>query len=234
MLKHIFLIVTYFSTLSLYAHEYKCAFALGFPPYQFVKDSTPHGIDIRFLEALSTGAKIELIALPWRDAVAHLEFNKVDCVLGMEMSEERKKLFHFGPVLYYRKIRIFVPANSPIQKIEDLESKIVANDRGSELFKKLKQNGIDKKIRLFDVETKSESFSLLMNNKVVAMMGPDAVVKELSVLNNFDVREIKNVGVDIPVSIAFKDPNHPLLKLVKTNFTSSDKAKLNSLLKNSN
>src|SRR5690606_39129541 len=131
MLKHFFLIFTTFYALSVHAEHFHCGLATGFPPYQFIQDQKPSGIDVQFFKLLSPVQKVTLSAMPWRDAVALLEFNKLDCVLGMEMSQERKERFHFSPILYHRKIRIFVPVDSPIRTLEDLAGKIVANDRGS-------------------------------------------------------------------------------------------------------
>lgn len=198
--------------------QYTCAFATGFPPYQFVTNNKPDGLDIKiFHTALDDSITVSLSALAWRDAVAQLEFGVVDCVLGMEMSSERLQRFTFTPPLYHRKIRIFVPDDSNAKSIEDLHGKIVANDRGSELFKKLKKEKLGEKLRLLDVSTKAEAFELMKKRKVSAMIGPLQVIKELSRKNSFKVREISGVGVDVPVAIAFKKTEHPLLVILKNN-----------------
>lgn len=214
------------ATFAQNTHSYSCALATGFQPYQYIHAGAPAGLDVEiFKTLLNNKQEVELKPMAWRDAVAQLEFGLVDCVLGMEMSKERLERFTFTPKLYAREIRFFVPENSSITTIKQLKGKIVANDRGSELFLKLKRDGIASSMRLLDVSTKVESFELLRNKKVVAMIGPRRVVNKLASSSKFSVRELSDTGVNVPVAIAFKKSDHPLLLILKTNMLEQDVAK---------
>lgn len=214
----IILLFVFFSsnTLAAGVANYVCGTAKGFQPFQYEEDNQAKGLDILLFKIISEHSNVEVKLKPmaWRDALAQLEFGILDCVIGMEMSRERLERFKFAQKIYDRKIRIFVPLNSSISTLKQLEGKIVANDRSSELLTQLKKDGIAKKIRLLDVATKTESLVLMKKNKVVAVIGPKRVVTELAKSSSFKVKEVKGVGVDVPVSIAFKNADHPLLKII--------------------
>jgi ABC-type amino acid transport substrate-binding protein len=222
----IFLLALFPTVFAQMPSSFTCALATGFQPYQYMHAGKPAGFDVELFQIiLHKKSKVELHAMPWRDAVAQLEFGVVDCVLGMEMSKNRLERFTFTPQIYTREVRIFVPTDSSITNIQQLKGKIVANDKGSELFRKLQRDGIADSIRLLDVSTKAESFELMRRKKVVAMIGPKRVVQELASKSKFGVRELSGIGVNVPVAIAFKKPEHPLLLILKTNMLQQDVAK---------
>jgi ABC-type amino acid transport substrate-binding protein len=160
------------------AQQYNLGFAAGYPPYQFLDNGKPAGLDIEIAGALGKyGLNAKISQENWDDVVGKLRNRLgIDIVGGMEISDERRAQFDFTTPLYTRKNAVFVLAsNGDIKKLEDLQGRIVSGDRGGFVENQLEKLGIKTKVRLVEYASKEESLQALKDGKIVASIMPDAV-----------------------------------------------------------
>jgi polar amino acid transport system substrate-binding protein len=200
-------------------NQYMCGITEGFPPYQFKNEiEEPAGFDVESLKLIFKEAKkqFRFRQMLWSDVVGNLAFtNRLDCVGGMEICNERKRYFDFTVPYYNRKAAVFIQANnSQINKLEDLIGRQITGDRHSPLEKLLDKKGIKDNIRIKYTETKMESMQLLKSDDVVAVIAPKEVGYYLAKQLDFKVRILEETEISIPIGIAVKKGNSQLLTIL--------------------
>lgn len=189
----------------------RCGMAEGYPPYQYVgRDGQPAGIDVEVARLLfaEAGLKADIEAGVWDDMVASLRLGRLDCVIGMEINEERRQFFDFTAPYYNRKVVLFVRRDDEsIRSVRDLEFKAVAGDRHSFVEHYLQEQGLLNSIRIIKTKTKEQSMRLLKEGTVVAIIAPKAVGLLLASEYGVPVRVIDVGDPGSPVGFAVEKGN---------------------------
>lgn len=202
----------------VYAAEgaYICGVSDGFPPYQFKSmQGVADGFDIEVLKLISnkTGDKFSFYQANWDNVVSNLAHTKkLDCAVGMEITDIRVKLFDFTVPYYYRHTAIFVlSTNIYIKSVADLIGNKVAGDRHSDLEKHLELTELKNSIRLRQTASKEASMNLLKNAEVEAVIAPKEVGLYLAQMLDMNVSIIEEFKQGSPVGIAVKKGNTSML-----------------------
>ncbi|MDD0854017.1 transporter substrate-binding domain-containing protein [Halobacteriovorax sp. GB3] len=186
--------------LNVSSHAFKCTMAMGYPPFQYLKEGVPSGIDpdiVKLFNQYNPDKKIEIYPMEWSDAIGEVYFgNLYDCVIGIEKTKERLEKFHFTNAIYYRFSTLFVLSDSETE-LSELVSKRVAADEGSYVDHLLR-----KKSRLVRFNSKRESFLSLKQGHVKAAIAPLRVGKYLAKELNLKVSILLSDKEGVPVSIA--------------------------------
>lgn len=101
-----------------------------FRPYEYVdSDGRYKGFNVDIMRAISeaTGVEIEIRLMKWEEAVAALEGNSIDALMGMSQTEERKKKYAFMRPTLVNSHSVFVlNKHEHVRHIEDLDGMMVA------------------------------------------------------------------------------------------------------------
>lgn len=208
---------------TLAAAPFTCGVANGYPPFQFEENGKPAGADVDLLRAVfqEAGEKLEIKQTRWDDAVALLRFGKIDCLGGIEISEERKTIFDFTVPYYKRRIAVFTTAkNSSIKNLDDLIGQKIAGDRQSFVERYFESKGLLARMRVLHTNTKEESMMKLKNGEVVAIIAPQDVVTHLASKVGVDVRMIDDPDPGSPVGLAVRKGNQKVLDVLNKGLTS--------------
>mgnify|MGYP000144378629 CR=1 FL=1 len=229
----LFLIIFIFLT-SVFAKEPKtltCFIAKGFPPFQFEDEkNVVRGIDVEIAKLFNKynteGIKVELRAMKWSDAIGTLLYtNRGDCIWGMEITKKRVKLFEMTMPLYERVSTLFVLKKSDYKSIDELQNKIIGDDKDSDMSNYLKS----KDLRVAVVKTKEESFKSLMSGKFAAISAPYRVGIYLSKKLKTPIRVLKKHKKGRGVSVATKSED--IRKLIESGLKEIPKHELDKALK---
>lgn len=211
-----FLFLLLFGTLE--AQTLHVGAATGFPPYQYVAEGKPAGLDVELAEAIAkeAGAVLVWTQGPWDDLTSLLRLTgELDFLTGMEMTGERTGLFLFTRPLYARRNLLFVlEKESRILRLEDLEGKPVARDKDAFSETLLTQKGLKTEVRLVKTDSKEEAFAALVSGRVLAAFMPEAVGWTLARQAGIAVRTLDLGDPGSPVGLAFrKDQNRTVTRM---------------------
>ena len=106
-----------------------------YPPLVFIDESgAPAGAFIEVIEHIAEeeGWEVEYVQGSWDENVSMLDSGKIDIVLGMAYSEERRKKFAFTEeTIFSYWANIYTGKSSPIEGLRDLDGKRIAGLKGS-------------------------------------------------------------------------------------------------------
>ncbi len=100
-----------------------------FPPYEYVKDGAPTGVDIELAQMIADklGVELEVLDMNFDLLIAALQNGKGDLVAaGMSITEERQKEVDFSVPYVDSTLLIIVPEGSSITGPNDLSGKSIA------------------------------------------------------------------------------------------------------------
>jgi len=203
----LFVPVLLFLTAALPAETLRVGLAVGFPPYQSMKDGRPEGLDVALTRALAqeAGFTVEWVPRPWDELLALLRLSHdLDAVAGMEQTGDRPRLYLLGKAQYFRRNMLVVRADGPpIRNLEDLADRAVAGDRGAFGEQILADRGLKADVRLVRTRSKDESFNALVTGRVAAALMPELVALALAKEHGVAVRLVDLGDPGSPVGLAF-------------------------------
>ena len=152
----------------------------SFPPMGFRDDKNEivgFDIDMAKEAAKRLGMQVEFKAIDWSSKESELNGKRVDCLWnGMNITEERKKNVLFSdPYMDARQV-LFVPVNSPIKGVKDLEGKVIGVQNASTADEKIIERGWQgkyKEIRKYGDFI--EAFMDLQAGRLDAIVGDEIV-----------------------------------------------------------
>lgn len=117
----------------------------SFPPMGFRDEKNQivgFDIDMAKEAAKRLGMQVEFKAIDWSSKESELNGKRVDCLWnGMNITEDRKKNVLFSePYMDARQV-LFVPMNSPIKGVKDLEGKVIGVQNASTADEKIIELG---------------------------------------------------------------------------------------------
>lgn len=193
---------------------FHCGMAVGYPPYQYVQATGgPDGLDVEVARLVfeCMGARLALEPGVWADVVASLRLDRLDCVAGMEINDERRAYFDFTSPYYKRRVVLFVRADdTAVHGLEDLDLKAVAGDRHSFVEHRLREEGRLRTVRIIKTRSKDESMRMLLQGTVAAVIAPKAVGLALARQYGLAVRVVDAGDPGSPVGFAVAKGNGEL------------------------
>lgn len=143
-----------------------------FPPYEFVDGSNqPKGWNVELFHAVAeaAGLKYEIHLVPWNQAREDIEKGRVDVLVGMYVSEERRVLVDFSTPHLCIHHSMFVRKSSNIARLEDLNGADVVVQNGDIMHDFVVQKKLGEH-RLVTVETPAEGLRMLSEGKADVML----------------------------------------------------------------
>ncbi|WP_164880784.1 transporter substrate-binding domain-containing protein [Aestuariirhabdus litorea] len=183
----------------------RCGVATGFPPFQYVLDGQPAGLDVAVIHALARELNhpVEIVQRPWEEVLRLLRKGEIECVAGMEVTEERSRYSRFTVPYYSRQAVIFVRAdNAKVIDERSLEWSMVSGDHDSEIERRIQSStGDGSHPRFFPVASKRDAMELLQRGLVEASIMPREVGFYLAAELGLKVRVVGRPGKASPVVI---------------------------------
>ena len=105
----------------------------SYPPIAYVENGVPKGFDIDVVNALGAvlGRRFEIELMRWDLAQKQVQGGKGDLLIGMSITEERKKTWRFASPVLTHSFGLFVAArNVGIRDVGDLHAKRVGVTAG--------------------------------------------------------------------------------------------------------
>ena len=202
---------------ALFADEFLCGIAKGYPPYQFQNannEAIGFDVDILSMVASESGLPLKIHQDEWDNVVGTMTFtDKLHCIGGMEITPRRQQLFDFTPPYYERKIVVFaLRSNQKMNALSDLIGQPVTGDDDSSIENLLLEQGVRGDIRIKRTKSKEQSMELLASGFFQAMIAPKAVGLHLAKQQGIKVKIIYQSEHVSPVAIAVPKGNPILLK----------------------
>ncbi|SLM28915.1 glutamine transporter subunit; periplasmic binding component of ABC superfamily [Desulfamplus magnetovallimortis] len=166
----------------------------NFPPFEFKDPKTGNhtGFDVELWDAIAKhiGIEYDLQPMDFNGIIPGLQSGQLDAgIAGITIKPERAEVVDFSDPYYNAGLLLLVKATTnDIEKIEDLEGKIVATKLGTTSEDFLKKNAKAKEVKLYP--NNDAMFMELM------MGGADAVMFDSPVIANY-VREVGKDSVKV-------------------------------------
>ncbi|MEE8350315.1 MAG: transporter substrate-binding domain-containing protein [Acidobacteriota bacterium] len=120
------------------------------PPYRIFKEGQASGIYIDVMRELAkrTGLDVRFIEVPFKRALAMMQYGNADIMLGPNRTEEREAYMVYTDATFQRENKIFYvhPDAPAISAYEDLAERTVIVHRGKVYFDRLDNDGTLKKL----------------------------------------------------------------------------------------
>jgi len=177
-----------------------------FAPFEVrLGDGSFYGFDIALGEAIAKelGLKVDYIDTDFAGIILSLNSGKFDIAMSaMTITEERKKSINFSDPYFDTGLSLAVPANSPVQKLDDLDGKIIGVQLGTtgDLYASSLKNV--REIKRYPHAP--DAFLDMKNGKVDAVINDDVVSKPIVAkdANSFKIISglltIEQYGIAVP------------------------------------
>lgn len=144
----------------------------SFPPFEYVDEKGIYkgfNIDIMRAVSIEKGIDIEIIPMPWYQAIEALNDGKIDAIQGMKFSKSRDMHYDFSIPYIETPNSIFVRNdNKYIHDIDDLKGKKVAIQKNDISKYLLSNKNIES---LVEVNNQEEALIKLINKEIDAYVG---------------------------------------------------------------
>lgn len=199
-----------------------------FAPFEVrLENGSFYGFDIALGEAIAKelGLKVDYIDTDFAGIILSLNSGKFDIAMSsMTITEERKKSINFSDPYFDTGLSLAVPTNSPVQKLDDLNGKIVGVQLGTtgDLYASSLKNV--KEVKRYPHAP--DAFLDMKNGKVDAVINDDVVSKPIVAKdpNSFKIISglltIEQYGIAVPKdNEALLQKINAALKKIKENGT---------------
>lgn len=109
--------------------KFVCAMSGEYRPFNFLNDDNELvGIDVEVCEAIAEdlGVEAEPATGAFNTLVQGLQSQRYDAIIGsMAITEERQEVVDFSDPYYETGAQLFVPPNSEVESVEDLDSAVI-------------------------------------------------------------------------------------------------------------
>ena len=203
----------------------------SYPPYEYLNNGIPTGFNVDLIRAVADelGYEVEITLGPWSDMRQGLLDGKYDLLMGMVPTSEREKDFDFSLPYTYITFDLFVPTNSSVRSLKDLEDQAVVVQAGGLMQEYLREQGFPGEVVL--VQDIANALRLVNEEAY-----PAALLNRLQgqfLISELGLRNVRRLGTDVQLrkyTIAVKDGNKELLaRLNEGLYLVSSSGKLNEI-----
>jgi polar amino acid transport system substrate-binding protein len=187
-----------------------------FAPFEVrLENGSFYGFDIALGEAIAKelGLKVDYIDTDFAGIILSLNSGKFDIAMSaMTITEERKKSINFSDPYFDTGLSLAVPANSPVQKLDDLNGKIVGVQLGTtgDLYASSLKNV--KEVKRYPHAP--DAFLDMKNGKVDAVINDDVVSKPIVAKDPNSFKIISGLLTIEQYGIAVPKDNEALLQKI--------------------
>lgn len=170
------------------AGETVCVFDHAFPPFSFVENGQPTGLEIDLINAAAKQAGVRLILrpLPWSQALGQVAVGHAQIITGLTPTPERRRLYLvLEPANAIVTSVVFARQDGDIKSSDDLRHRRVGVLRGSTEEAQLKTR---KDVQVVPFDSESLALKALAEGRVEAAAGAD-----LSVLHSIAQLGLKGI-----------------------------------------
>ncbi|XOB63097.1 transporter substrate-binding domain-containing protein [Campylobacterota bacterium DY0563] len=166
--------------------EIKIGIQKNWIPLSYTKNNIPKGLGVDYINLINTQlqGKITIIPDTFKNNLEKLENGTLDAMIDITPTEKRKKIFSFTSE--YANIPHYIVtqknSNNKFEKIEDLEGKTIAVEKGYGIINKLKN--LLKNVKFKYYNNTIDAIEALSANEADAYIGNKAVVNYI-LQNNF-------------------------------------------------
>jgi polar amino acid transport system substrate-binding protein len=198
------------------AGEIRIASSGAYPPFSMVNEKNEVvGFDVAIGKAIAERLGVEpvITTTAWDGIIAGLLAGKYDTIIGsMSITPEREKAVDFVGPYYHAGRAIFVPEDSDIQAMEDLQGKTIGVTLG-ETHEKWAREQTDMEWELKTYKGLPELLLELENDRIDAMVidsipGRVAIKKEDRPIRELELPGLE--GGEVAVGIAIRKDNPEL------------------------
>jgi len=196
-----------------------------FAPFEVrLENGSFYGFDIALGEAIAKelGLKVDYIDTDFAGIILSLNSGKFDIAMSaMTITEERKKSINFSDPYFDTGLSLAVPANSPVQKLDDLNGKIVGVQLGTtgDLYASSLKNV--KEVKRYPHAP--DAFLDMKNGKVDAVINDDVVSKPIVAKDPNSFKIISGLLTIEQYGIAVPKDNEALLQKINAALKKSKK-----------
>lgn len=184
----------------------------SYPPYEYLNNGIPTGFNVDLIRAVAAemGYEVEITLGPWSEIRQGLLDGKYDLLMGMVPTTEREKDYDFSIPYTYITFDLFVPQNSNVRSLADLEDEAVVVQAGGLMQEYLRETGFAGEVVL--VQDIVNALRLVNEGAY-----PAALLNRLQgqfLISELGLNNVRRVGTDVQsrkYSIAVKDGNKELL-----------------------
>lgn len=184
----------------------------SYPPYEYLNNGIPTGFNVDLIRAVAAemGCEVEITLGQWSEIRQGLLDGKYDLLMGMVPTSEREKDYDFSIPYTYITFDLFVPANSSVRSLKDLEDQAVVVQAGGLMQEYLREQSFPGEVVM--VQDIVNALRLVNEDAY-----PAALLNRLQgqfLISELGLRNVRRVGTDVQsrkYSIAVKDGNKELL-----------------------
>ena len=184
----------------------------SYPPYEYLNNGIPTGFNVDLIRSVAAemGYEVEITLGPWSEVRQGLLDGKYDLLMGMVPTSEREKDYDFSIPYTYITFDLFVPTNSSVRSLKDLEDGAIVVQAGGLMQEYLREEGFTGEVILVQDIVNALR---LVNEEAY----PAALLNRMQgqfLISELGLRNVRRVGTDVQsrkYSIAVKDGNKELL-----------------------
>lgn len=157
---------------------------VAFPPYSYLVEGQPTGIDVDILAELSrrTGIEFDIQLMPFKRVIETLRDGRVDAAMAVLRSAERESFAIFTGVLHNSTYALFVVQGSSLsfEGLESLRGRQIGKVRGFLMGEAFDAEVAAGKIRLSETATAEQTLRMLLAGRVDAISGQVVVTRYIA------------------------------------------------------
>lgn len=165
-------------------------------------DGKPVGIEVEMAKKIgefafgsSEGAELSCITSEAR--IPSLQSNKLDLILAtLGRTPARQEVIDYSNIYFWGTSNVLVPADSPVQKLSDLQGKTVLVVKGASQIKWLEANIPD--IKILQLNTTADGIQALKQGRADGYVGDGGLIYTLG--GNYPDLRIIEEGLDLGVN----------------------------------
>ena len=186
----------------------------AYPPFNFIDDDGElAGFDIDIANALAEemGVKAVPITTAWDGIIGSLISKRIDTIIGsMAITEKRLEQVNFTNPYYYDGAQFFVPTDSNVTSIEDLEDGTVGVVTGTTFHEALQ--GMENIKDIMQFESDVDNFMALEQERMDGLVTGKFVGLQAPKKYDVDIKPVGSMLYAEEIGIAIRKDDEDLLK----------------------
>lgn len=184
-----------------------------YPPFYYMNEKgEAAGIDVDLAKEAfrRLGLKPKFTIIDWKSRDEFLNYDRVDCLWGCFTKDGRENAYQWAGPYMKSAQAVAVPKSSGIEKLSDLQGKLVAvqaTSKPEEMFLDHNDSRIPQVDKLMVVDSGDVLFTLLVNGKVDAIAAHREALWQFAQDYGSDYRILDEALMEVHLGVAFRKDN---------------------------
>lgn len=156
----------------------------AFPPYSYLQDNKPHGIDVEIMHELSqrSGVAFDIQLVPFKRLIENLKVGATDLGMAVLRNPEREAFALYSGVLHNSTYVLFTNKGREFrfETLEHLRGKSIGRVRGFFISEAFDAEVAAGRITVSDSAAAEQSIKMLQAGRVDAISGQSVVTRYLA------------------------------------------------------